>query len=153
MRRFARHLATADRGAAAVEFAIVLTLLLTIVFGIIDFGRAYNAQMTLTQAAREGARLDALASSTGMTPSDVELRAGNTATGLGSPPANAQYCAAGAQGPCVSHQVCPARAPAGSDAKVTVTYKYTFVTPLLALIGRAAGAVTLTGVGVLPCAG
>ncbi len=34
--------------------------LLLIVFGIIDFGRALNAQITLTQAAREGARLAAL---------------------------------------------------------------------------------------------
>ena len=47
-----------DRGAAAVEFALLLPLLLLLVFGIIDFGRALNAQVTLTQAAREGARLD-----------------------------------------------------------------------------------------------
>ncbi len=49
-----------DRGATAVEFALVLPLLLLLVFGIIDFGRALNAQITLTQAAREGARLEAL---------------------------------------------------------------------------------------------
>ena len=49
-----------DRGATAVEFALLLPLLLLIVFGIIDFGRALNAQITLTQAAREGARLAAL---------------------------------------------------------------------------------------------
>src|SRR5215475_4208559 len=35
-------------------------MLLLLVFGIIDFGRALNAQITLTQAAREGARLAAL---------------------------------------------------------------------------------------------
>ena len=49
-----------DRGAVAVEFALLLPLLLLIAFGIIDFGRALNAQITLTQAAREGARLAAL---------------------------------------------------------------------------------------------
>lgn len=48
--------ASGDRGAAAVEFALVLIPLMLIVFGIIDFGRAYNAQETLTQAARVGAR-------------------------------------------------------------------------------------------------
>jgi Flp pilus assembly protein TadG len=44
-----------DRGAAAVEMAIVLPLLLLVVFGVIDFGRAYNARILVTSAAREGA--------------------------------------------------------------------------------------------------
>lgn len=39
-----------------VEFAIIAPLLLILVFGIIEFGRAYNTQNTLTHAAREGAR-------------------------------------------------------------------------------------------------
>lgn len=46
-----------DRGAAAVEFALVCLPLLILVLGLIDFGRAYNEQETLTQAARVGARL------------------------------------------------------------------------------------------------
>jgi len=46
-----------DRGATAVEFALLLPVLLLLLFGIIDFGRALNAQITLTQAVREGARL------------------------------------------------------------------------------------------------
>ena len=46
-----------DRGAAAVEFALVLPLLIAMILGMIDFGRAYNQQITLTQLAREGARL------------------------------------------------------------------------------------------------
>lgn len=45
-----------EGGAALVEFAIVLPLLVMLVFGIIEFGRAYNAQISLTHAAREGAR-------------------------------------------------------------------------------------------------
>lgn len=45
-----------ERGAAMVEMAIVLPLLLLLVFGIIEFGRLYNAQVTLTHAAREGIR-------------------------------------------------------------------------------------------------
>lgn len=45
-----------ETGAALVEFAIVVPLLLLLVFGIIEFGRAYNTQNTLTHAAREGAR-------------------------------------------------------------------------------------------------
>ena len=45
-----------DRGAAMVEFAIVLPVLLLILMGIIEFGRAYNAQVSIQAAAREGAR-------------------------------------------------------------------------------------------------
>jgi len=48
-----------DRGSVAVEFALVVPALLLIVFGLIDFGRALNAQISLTGAAREGARLAA----------------------------------------------------------------------------------------------
>ncbi len=49
-----------DDGAALVEFAMVLSLLVLITFGIIGFGRAYNAQLTLTHATREGVRVLAI---------------------------------------------------------------------------------------------
>jgi Flp pilus assembly protein TadG len=49
-----------DRGAAAVEFALVVPILLTLVIGIIEFGRAYNIQTTLSNAARDGVRVMAL---------------------------------------------------------------------------------------------
>ena len=46
-----------ERGASAVEFALIAALLLMIVFGIIQFGIAYNRQQSLESAAREGARV------------------------------------------------------------------------------------------------
>jgi Flp pilus assembly protein TadG len=49
-----------DRGAAAVEFALVLPILLLLLGGIIDFGFALNTQISLTHAAREGVRVEAL---------------------------------------------------------------------------------------------
>lgn len=45
-----------DSGQALVEFALVLPILLMLVFGVIEFGRAWNASQVLTDAAREGAR-------------------------------------------------------------------------------------------------
>ncbi len=45
-----------QRGAIALEFALVLPLLVLLVFGIYEFGRGYNAKITLTHAAREGVR-------------------------------------------------------------------------------------------------
>ena len=45
-----------DRGAAAVEFALVCVLLLMLVVGMVEIGRLYSAQLAVTHAAREGAR-------------------------------------------------------------------------------------------------
>ena len=52
-----------DRGAIVVEFALILPILLILLFGIIEFGRAYNTQIALQGAAREGARALALGNS------------------------------------------------------------------------------------------
>jgi Flp pilus assembly protein TadG len=52
---FARLLSN-RRGAAAVEFALVLPVLLAILMGIMDFGRAWNQMQVITDAAREGTR-------------------------------------------------------------------------------------------------
>jgi hypothetical protein len=51
-----RHGYTGSRGQELVEFAIVLPLLLLIVFGVLDLGRLFHALITITNAAREGAR-------------------------------------------------------------------------------------------------
>lgn len=50
-----------QRGAAAVEFGLILPLLLAVVLGIMDYGYVYFVQLTMTNAAREGARKGAVA--------------------------------------------------------------------------------------------
>jgi Flp pilus assembly protein TadG len=45
-----------DRGAAAVEFALVLPILIVLVFGIIQYGIYFWARQSAVAAAREGAR-------------------------------------------------------------------------------------------------
>ena len=49
-----------DRGAAIIEVALTLPLLLLVSVGIFEFGRAYQTWQVLTNAAREGARLAVL---------------------------------------------------------------------------------------------
>jgi hypothetical protein len=47
-----------DRGAALVEFALVLPLLLVVIAGIVDFAFAFQRYEVITNAAREGARTE-----------------------------------------------------------------------------------------------
>lgn len=73
---------------AAVELAVVTPLLLTMLFGIIEFGYAFTVRQSLATAAREGARLASLPGTTdqeirdrveeyllpvGVTASDIEM--------------------------------------------------------------------------------
>lgn len=48
------------RGQSLVEFALVVPLLLLMLVGIIEFGRAWNISQTVTFAARQGARVAAV---------------------------------------------------------------------------------------------
>lgn len=49
-----------EEGAAAVEFALVLVLFLTLVFGIIQYAFYFFQMQATTSAAREGARIAAV---------------------------------------------------------------------------------------------
>ena len=55
-----------ERGASAVEFAIIGSLLLLILFGTIQFGITFNRYQGLQSAAREGARIGSLQATTRM---------------------------------------------------------------------------------------
>ena len=52
--------AKSERGAALIEAAITIPLLLLISVGIFEFGRAWQTSQVLTNAAREAARLAVL---------------------------------------------------------------------------------------------
>ena len=49
-----------ERGAALLEMALTLPLLLLVCVGILEFGRAYQTWQVITNAAREGARIAVL---------------------------------------------------------------------------------------------
>jgi len=63
-----------ETGSALVEMAISLFLLVILVFGIIEFGRALYIKNTLTNAAREGARLAVVSTSTTLNVPEIESR-------------------------------------------------------------------------------
>src|SRR5262245_41121318 len=95
-----------ESGQALVEFALVLPL---IVFAIIDFGRIYQANVTLTNAAREGARLGTV----GGTTSQIQARVKSTASGL-SP----------------TTSVTNAQGTAGTSVVVSASATVSFITPV-----------------------
>lgn len=130
---------TSDRGTAAVEFALILPVLLLIVFGIIDFGRALNAQITLTGAAREGVRLAAL----GYSDAAIQARVAAAAPSL-----------TGITTTVVAN--CPPGAGPAEDAQVDVSYRFSFITPIGAVAGFIGGSglgapIVLTAQGVMSC--
>jgi Flp pilus assembly protein TadG len=51
------------RGQALVEFALTIPLLLLMLFGILEFARAWNTYQVITDAAREAARTAVVANS------------------------------------------------------------------------------------------
>ncbi|HEX5741750.1 MAG TPA: TadE family protein [Pilimelia sp.] len=127
MRRIPRRSHTGpDGGAAAVEMALVLPLLALVLFGIIDFGRMFHSQITLTEAAREGARAVAF----GLDPAD------RISTTLGA-------------APTVAPEVTPCTGATDTDAVVRLREPFDPITPIEELIGGFAVEAT----GVMPCAG
>lgn len=126
----------------AVEFALVLLPLLLLVFGIIDFGRVYNEQITLTSLAREGARIASLSPASPDPTTTIQQRVISSAPSwLALTPAQ------------IVVQRCPT-SPAGGNpasATVTITANYTFTIAQLANFSRAS--VGLTGKGTMPCTG
>ena len=78
-------LARNERGAALIETAITIPIILMIAVGIFEFGRAYQTWQVLTNAAREGARIAIL---TEKTDGDVQAAVKNYMTSGGLVKAN-----------------------------------------------------------------
>lgn len=137
-----------DRGAAAVEFALVLPVLLLVIFGIIDFGRMLNAQLQVSEAAREGARAASVITGSSSQRSDaardrIALFSSSTTGGVEYVPAESGFCG---NNP-------------GTDQVNTVVaaYQFSFITPVgdiggfFGSGGHWGGPVTLKATSVMPC--
>lgn len=122
-----------DRGAAAVEFALILLPLVVLLGGIIDFGLGFNAQVGLTHAAREGVRVEALGTG------DGAAAAEDAFTDSAVSNVHAQVT-----------QACPDDPGDDDDAEVTISADYSpFFVDLLPIPDP----LTLTGQAVMRCGG
>ena len=129
-----------ERGAVAVEFAILAPVLIVILLGIMEFGRAYNAQVTLSNAAREGVRVMAINNS----PSSAKAAVKNVAAVL-KPGLKDEKIA-------FKYQTTPATTPVptacGANVQVTMTIDYTLPT-----MTGIAGPFAMKGTGTMQCGG
>jgi Flp pilus assembly protein TadG len=103
-----------ERGAAAVEFALVLPVLLMIVLGTIDWGWYFFVSQVVTNAAREGARVGSL---TAYDPDD----SGKDAAAVLEAEATATAYLKNAKLPKAATATVTA-APVGNAIRVTVSY-------------------------------
>ncbi len=115
-----------ERGVVAIEFALLLPLLLLILFSIFEFARGYNARVTVTHAAREGVRAYALGE-------DAVAAATSAAGALN--PGSMTITTTGGQ-PCTI----------GSPVTVTVTYPVQYSIPFF-----GTGTWTVADTGSMRC--
>lgn len=120
--------ASNSRGAAMVEFAILLPVLVMLVFGIVEFGRGYHTRTSLTHAAREAVRVAALDSG------DPVQTARDAAPNLNP----ADMTVVIAPSPCIP----------GNPVTVSITYDHDYDVPLV-----GTGTWTFVEQGVMRCNG
>jgi hypothetical protein len=120
------------RGVALVEFALVAPLLFLVLFGVLDFGKAFNHWIDETQLASEGARLAAVNSA-----KTASCSGGNSLQCYIKQQADTSQLQGDAQ-VCISFPA--GTSNPGDPVRVTVTEQYVW----LPLIGNALGATSVT---------
>lgn len=130
-----------EAGQQLVEFAILLPILVGLLVGIWEFGRAWNVYQVLTNAARDGARLAVIPTSTEETvresirsalglaaldPERVEITIDGLGAGTGTP----------------------------ATVQIRYPYEFAFLRPIMGLFpdgagGGVPGSITLSSAAVM----
>lgn len=127
-----------ERGQALVEFALVIPLVILILLGIFDFGRAIYAYNTVSNAAREAARVAIVNPDVAA----VQAEASSQAVALGISPASitVEFWQADLGAPCNPPEF-------GCVAEVTVPYQWQAITPV---IGNIIGPIQISSTSRVP---
>ena len=100
-----------EDGQAITEFALILPVLVALLLGIIQFGIVFNNYLTITDAARAGARKAAVSRFIGDNGASAKTTAQNSAQQLDQTALKVTVSSTNWNVP-------------GSDVNVTVTYPY-----------------------------
>lgn len=134
-----------ERGAVAVEFALVVPILLVLFFGIVNMGIVLAQQLSLSNSARQAARF-AVVDVEGRTCGQIEDEARSAAETIAMAPTDPAYSLTGATGTC--ERPC-ADSTATTDLTVTLTYHSKFVVPI-PIPGVPSG-LDIEGEGIFRC--
>jgi Flp pilus assembly protein TadG len=129
------------RGQALVEFALVFPILMLMLLGLFDLGRAVFTYNTITNAAREGARLAIVNQDEAKIAQRARALA-PTADGA-SNPVTIFFSDSGS---ATDADDC---SPLTTGCNVTVRYQASF-TAITPIIGQLVGPLTMTAESVLP---
>jgi Flp pilus assembly protein TadG len=148
-----------QRGQAIIELALTLPLLLAVVFGIIDFGFMFQRYESVTNAAREGARLGILQSSAGYTATEAQNRAisylqasganGPVRTSCGGPLVRDSMCAQMTTQPVTIIGSTPAKTVEQVTMIVEYDHEHSFVGPIMNLFGSGLGSIRLRSTSIM----
>ena len=111
-----------ERGAVAAEFALILPVLLTILFGIIEFGMVMYGREVVTNATRERARAGIIQKTPAVTAEQITSVATNYLTGTGVSAASVTFAVPASGG------------GTGTPVTVTATYRYPWLVPYIPVL-------------------
>ena len=144
MRSARCHRSADERGAALVEFVLVLPLVLLLLFGMIDFGKAFNYWNDETHLANEAARYavvnknplggSSLEAAIKQEADSAELRKGCGSCSIGTPGIDVKFC--------FVKGITPADTAAGQPLRATVSAKYHWLAYLVGQGLRATSGLT-----------
>ncbi len=125
-----------ERGQSLAEFALVLPIFLILVFAIVDFGMGFHAWITVTNSAREGARVGAVHPPLNVSGSPCNGKASLNQCIEDRVRATADLAN---QSTKMTVTITNANGQPGQSVVVGVNYQYDLITPLAGLIQFVSG--------------
>jgi len=126
-----------QRGAVAVEFALIMPMMCLLVFGIIEFGFMLNRDMIVGNASRDGARAASLGDTYADTRASIvaELAASGIPTTVADGTTITIDCKKPDGTACnATSTTYDAAAVSGSTAMINVEYDHTLITPFISTL-------------------
>jgi len=130
-----------QRGAAALEFAVVVPVLLMLVCAMVDFAMLFNGQAIVTNGARDGVRAASLGkkydgTSTVITKETGALPNSSGVTWSVCTAATVDAATWTCSSAATNVTAYDSARVIGSIVRVTVNYQYTWITPMPTWIGQ-----------------